>query len=331
MEKPSLDTAKAGAMRFNTDSNRLEIYDGDQWTDILSTSSELHTGGTRGIQAGGGSSQIEFINVDSTGDTQDFGSLSASSVGSGVASSRTRMLFAGRYSGTTEYNDITFITVASQGDTTDFGDLTSARGRLTGGASSTRALFAGKGKDPSTVSNVIDFVTIASTGDAKDFGDLTVARGRLGAFGSPTRLVITGGYSYPASENVIDYVTIASQGNAADFGDFSEGIYWNASACNALRGLSMGDTPHTNIVEFVTIATQGNARNFGDLTVAVRGGFGASSKTRAVKIAGYTSPSYTTTTDYAQIMTTGDFIDFGDAAGRAFNASGVASNGHGGL
>ena len=93
----------------------------------------------------------------------------------------------------------------------------------------------------------------------------------------------------------------------------------------------MGDSPTSNIVEFVTIATQGNAKDFGDLTVPVRGGYGASSKTRAVKIAGYNQPSYVGTIDYAQIMTTGNFQDFGDAPSRAFGASGVASNGHGGL
>ena len=48
MEKPSLDTAKAGAMRFNTDIE-LEIYDGNQWTGIISTSPEQETGGTRGV------------------------------------------------------------------------------------------------------------------------------------------------------------------------------------------------------------------------------------------------------------------------------------------
>ena len=234
MEKPSFDTAKAGAMRFNTDSSQLEIYDGNQWTGILATSPELHTGGTRGIQAGGGTSQIEFINVESTSDTTSFGDLYASISGMGVASSRTRMLFAGRYSGTTEYNGISYITVASQGDATDFGDLTTVRGRLTGGASSTRALFAGKGKDPGSASNVIDFVTIAALGNAVDFGDLTVARSRLGAFGSPTRLVVCAGYNYsPGEVNTIDYVTISTQGNAADFGDFSQALHWNASACNA--------------------------------------------------------------------------------------------------
>ena len=70
MEKPSLDTAKAGAMRFNTDSSQMEIYDGNQWTGILATSPELQTGGTRmlvmgGIQGGSGprSNRIDAIEI----------------------------------------------------------------------------------------------------------------------------------------------------------------------------------------------------------------------------------------------------------------------------
>ena len=53
MERPSLDTAKAGAFRFNTDSSQLEIYDGNQWVGVEATSPELLTGGTRAVIAGG--------------------------------------------------------------------------------------------------------------------------------------------------------------------------------------------------------------------------------------------------------------------------------------
>ena len=332
MEKPSLDTAKAGAIRFNTDSSQLEIYDGNQWTGILGDSPELQIGGTRGFQAGGQTSDIEFVNIDTTGNTQDFGSLSTNNSGYAVASSRTRTLFAGYYSGNNDYNTIEFITVSSLGNATNFGDMTITRGRLTGGASSTRALFAGQGRDPATVSNVIDFVTISTTGDAVDFGDLTVARSRMGAFGSPTRLCVAGGYAYPAYVDTIDYVTISTQGNAADFGNLLGNHGWNASACNAVRGFSMGASPNSSIIEFVTTATLGNSQDFGDLTAEVRGGYGASSKTRAVNIAGYNeSSNYKATTDYFQIMTTGNAKEFGDAPGRAFGTSGVASNGHGGL
>ena len=51
--KSSLDTAKAGAIRFNTDNNQMEIYDGNQWTGVLATSPNQQTGGTRGLIMGG--------------------------------------------------------------------------------------------------------------------------------------------------------------------------------------------------------------------------------------------------------------------------------------
>ena len=52
-EYPSLETATSGSFRFNTDSSKLEIYNGDQWWEIDSTSPELQTGGTRGLFGGG--------------------------------------------------------------------------------------------------------------------------------------------------------------------------------------------------------------------------------------------------------------------------------------
>ena len=76
MEHPSLDTAKAGAMRFNTNSRQLEIYDGNQWTGILATSAQQNTGSTRGLFGGGETpsltDRIDFINVDTTGNATDF-------------------------------------------------------------------------------------------------------------------------------------------------------------------------------------------------------------------------------------------------------------------
>ena len=65
MEYPSLDTPTAGATRFNTDSSQLEIYDGNQWAEVLATSPELQTGGTRGLYAGGTSSDvIDYANTN---------------------------------------------------------------------------------------------------------------------------------------------------------------------------------------------------------------------------------------------------------------------------
>ena len=113
MEKPSLDTAKAGAIRFNTDSSQLEIYDGSQWTGILSTSPDLETGGVRGFIAGGGggsgSNTIDFFNVDVSGNAVDFGNLTQSFFINKCSASRVRGLIHGDRPAT---NQIDFITIA---------------------------------------------------------------------------------------------------------------------------------------------------------------------------------------------------------------------------
>ena len=82
IENPSLDKPTSGSIRFNTDSSKLEIYDGNAWFEIDATSPEQQTGGTRGVVAGGynGSatkSDIDFMNIDSTGNAIDFGNTSA--------------------------------------------------------------------------------------------------------------------------------------------------------------------------------------------------------------------------------------------------------------
>ena len=127
MEYPSLDTAKAGAIRFNTDSSQMEIYDGNQWTGILSTSPFLQTGGTRGFRAGGSTptkvNNIDRFNIDTPGDATDFGNLtqSVNATGQGFAS-RTRAFRAGGYISSYQ-NNIDFWTITSDGNAIDFGDL----------------------------------------------------------------------------------------------------------------------------------------------------------------------------------------------------------------
>ena len=166
---------KAGAIRFNTDSSQMEIYDGNQWTGILATSGELETGGTRGIIFSGssGSNSIEYITIPSTGDAIDFGNRTQSVEPSqNACGSRTRAFFGGGEGNT---DRIEFVTVASTGDGTDFGDLTVSRGAGPAGASNaTRAIWAG-GRTPSN-RNEIDYITMSHSGDAIDFGDFKLQR-----------------------------------------------------------------------------------------------------------------------------------------------------------
>ena len=60
----------------------MEIYNGDKWWEIDSTSPEEQTGGTRALLMGGATpsgtiNTIEFANIDTTGNFADFGDLTA--------------------------------------------------------------------------------------------------------------------------------------------------------------------------------------------------------------------------------------------------------------
>ena len=117
-EHPSLETATSGSIRFNTDSSKLEIYNGEQWWEIDATSPELQTGGTRGVFIGGGSPYaIDMITVDTTGSIADFGTSLSNAGYVAAASSRTRGIGGGDAPSST--NTIQFITFASPGDGVD--------------------------------------------------------------------------------------------------------------------------------------------------------------------------------------------------------------------
>ena len=67
-----------GAIRFNSDSQKLEYWMGSAWMQIKTFSPNLD-GGVRGFFMGGGEpaevNRIEFVNIATTGDVQDFGDL----------------------------------------------------------------------------------------------------------------------------------------------------------------------------------------------------------------------------------------------------------------
>ena len=338
MEHPSYDTPPAGSIRFNTDSGKMEIYNGDKWWNIDSTSPNEQTGGTRGIISGGGSPTatniIEYANIDTTGDFVDFGDLTNAVNGPAGSADRTRGITSGGHPYT---NAIDFITIASTGNATDFGDLTLVRGYCAGGSNSTRGLTGG-GWGPVPQKDVIDYITIQSTGDAKDFGNLTAARQCDATAASPTRVVFCGGVTGPSpfvvgTTDRLDYVTTSTLGNASTFGDLFQETFGTGAASNAVRGLIIGgaDTPvaKLNVIQYITIATLGNALDFGDLNFAAYYTAACASPTRAVNF-GASTPSVVNQSDYMQIMTTGNATDFGDMTTAKDQATGF-SNGHGGL
>jgi len=330
-EYPSFDKPTSGSIRFNTDSSKLEIYNGEAWWEIDATSPEERTGGTRGLVGSNypASNDIDFMNLDTTGDATDFGNLSVSRYGVSSSSSRTRGIFLGGE--TPSVSDvIDFVTIASQGDATDFGNISYNGHYSTSWSDGVRLVKAGgEAPSPAYTINSAEYITIASTGDAQDFGDLSEKRRRAMAIGSPTRMLICGGYSSPATKDTIDFFTFSTTGNAADFGDLSEGKHTGGGSSNAVTGFVSDAADYDR----VTIATLGNGVSVADLSSARTAFASMSSKTRAVFAGGYGPSSpypVTNIIDYQQFASEGDFMDFGDLSTNFRNTSGL-SNGHGGL
>ena len=88
------------------------------------------SGKTRGLMATGYSpnfnTNINFITIQTTGNTKDFGDLlQARSIGAGM-SNKIRGVYAGGYNPSpsyTNFNIIDFVNIESTGNALDFGDL----------------------------------------------------------------------------------------------------------------------------------------------------------------------------------------------------------------
>jgi len=287
---------------------------------------------------GGGSTvinTIQYFNIQSQGNAQDFGDLSAGRYETECASSSTRGLWAGGYqeSPNIKVDTVEYVTIATASNVTDFGNLTVARGHTAGVCNSTRGVFANGTTNPSPypVVNTIDYITIATAGNATDFGDTTTASKPMGGGrSSTTRGVFTLGNT-PTAINTMEYVTIASTGNSADFGDaiVSGWARGAGNVSSGTRGILGGGNPALNTIEYITIASTGNGTDFGDLVVGRRSSYAAGSTVRGV-FGGGKTPTQLNSIEYITIATTGNAVDFGDMINSKSFASGL-SDCHGGL
>ena len=351
-----------GAIRFNTDSMKLEYFRigmeggstssyagigtmaAGEWVQITTDTPEIQTGGTRGLFAGGNTpsyrNDIRYYNVDSTGNSIDFGDLTDARSSMGSLSSRTRGVFACGYS-PGDVNTIDYVTISSTGNAIDFGDNAAsgnngARYAPGGVSNATRGLIGGGQSVPGGTQYLdITYITIAQTGNSVDFGDLVDGGADPATLASSTRGIFAGGVKGGSVHNTIEYVTISTLGNAANFGDLNGGANRRAragGASNSIRGVIGGIyTPSaTSDIDYITIATLGNAQDFGDMLNTTSYLAACSSPTRCVWAGGYLGGSRTDTIQYVQIMSTGDAVDFGNLDAAVHYGSAV-SNGHGGL
>ena len=293
---------------------------------IPSGPTEFRGGRGRGITGGGfvsPSSQnvMDFIEIASAGNAQDFGDLTVILRNIATCASSTRGIFAG---GQTPSNSdvIMFTTISSSGGANDFGALRAAMTNSNDGVISdnTRGiiLYGSPSSLPSNANQgTLDFITISTTGDSSRFGELSVARRHTATMASPTRGVFATGKNDTTSTylKLIDFVIIQTQGTAVTFGEIStNGREQAVGAGNKTRGLIAGGlnspTPFQSI-DFITLATEGNGQDFGDLAANRFGMSSMSSSTRAT-FAGGSTPSNSNTIEFVTISTTANATDFGD-------------------
>ena len=326
-----------GAIRLNTDSQKLEFYAQDRWFEMATDISSTATSSTRGLVAmdeQSASAAIDYHSMTTAGNAVDFGDLLDTVGAGGFFSSATRAI---RVGGVTSYpgtftNRIDFVTIATAGDATDYGDLTSTKRRgLMSGGNATRGIVAGGATPTYTATQTtIDFVTIDSTGNTSSFGDLSSNSSLNGSsqIGNATRGIFGPiGSNSGSLQNRIDFITIASTGDSTDFGDLSSARGNTQNASNSVRGVITGGTPSQE-GDFITIASTGNASNFGELMDTTQESSGASSPIRGIFVTG--APNSHDHLEALEFATLGNERRFGDlTTPRNHNCS--ASNCHGGL
>ena len=330
-----------GAMRFNSDSRKLEYFNGDIWMQVHTFNPDLN-GGARGLwvagsfHTGGGQTAIniiEYVTISTAGNAVDFGDTSKKWKYNAGCASNTRGVTGGGISNADSpayLNTMEYVTIAITGNTTDFGDLVSDLKVYPASFSNqTRGIWGNGGPSGSKV-NTVAYATIATLGNAIEFGDTTLSRSNSSGTASPTRGVFAGGYT-PSEVNTIDYVTIASTGNAFDFGDLTHKSQMSGGSGSSTRGIFWGGAPSVrNTINYITFATTGNAADFGDSALDLGYGNSFSSNVRSVRGGGQDGTA-TNVIEYVTIATTGDAVDFGDLSTIDHRACGSYSNGHGGL
>ena len=148
----------------------MEFYNGNEWRQFRYQADISNSPSSRGravISSGSGSGVdqdlIEFFNIATQGNSQDFGVTTQGRNSQGSCSNEIRGVFGGGYSGG-RVNTMDYITIASEGDAIDFGDLTTSRNGSGGCSSSTRGLWCG-GQTPSGYGNVCLLYTSPSPRD----------------------------------------------------------------------------------------------------------------------------------------------------------------------
>jgi len=338
-------SASNGDYWWDTGNEKLYRYMDGGFKEIgLPVVAQLLWAGDRGVFAGGQESngetnRIQYINITSTGNTTDFGNLTAAKeFGSGASNASRGLYFAG-YT-TTAINNIDYVTISTPGNAQDFGDLQHVNYMKGSACSDGIKAFIFGGYSPPNVLNNIQQVTIGTTGNSTDFGDLSTYSYLNAACGDATRGVCALGRQRTSSSsgsfsyiNNIEYITTANTGNSTDFGDATVAKGQYSGCSDTTRGIFVGGIMQNGTrldeIDYITIQTTGNATDFGNLSQNNIRPAACANSTRGVIGGGFTTTGSSVrvnTIEYVTIQTPGNVTDFGDLAAINYGLAAFSGN-----
>jgi len=330
-----------GMMRFNTDLNTMEFYNGNEWRQFTYISDIQNSPSSRGIcmlMGGDNPSRVDFahyVNIMTQGNSINFGDLHIAISQSGGGGNAIRAMCFGGSLDSGNSDTIQYTTLGSQGKFNDFGDLSSARQTVAVVSTSVQATATAGATSGDTVQNILEFVNIMTLGDTIDLGDLQTSRRANGALGSPVRGVVVAGCT-PTIFGNIEFFAPQSRGNATNWGEMDRTRNLFAFS-NSTRGIIAGGTDGSrlNLIEYLTIASAGtNVSDFGDLTGTKDGGGAnghSSNQVRGLITGGYDGSSIINNIDFINIATTGNALDFGECSQEKWGYVANTTDSHGGL
>jgi len=192
----------------------------------------IFAGGVTQVNAGSPVNTINYVTIDTTGNSTTFGDMTTTQYFFAGCSSSTRGIFSG---GSSNLSSIQYITIATTGNATSFGSMTTGTARGAALSSSTRGVFIG-GEAAGSPRNVMQYITIATTGNTTAFGNLASVISSTAGVSSATRGVWGGGDQNGTKTNLISYITIATTGNGATFGQLTQTRQFLAGCSNSNGG-----------------------------------------------------------------------------------------------
>ena len=271
--------------------------------------------GDRGITGGGWSpnkNSIDYIDITSTSNASDFGSMGQTARGRGAASNGTRgMWFGGRSMSPGPDSNCEYVTISSPSSSSNFGNMNFTGGYSSGSSDGTK----GFGMGNASFTNKIDYFTFNSTGNGTDFGDMVYGRYAQDSGSYGNRGFIAGNRDSTNYQHM-DYFTMGTtSGNASDFGEMTGRadccVVNSAIGRAVICGGGPGADQTGDVMEFVDMMVLSNSTDFGDLSenVGQLGSGGCANATRGLICGGNGGGG--SNIEYIEIATAANSNSFG--------------------